>query len=148
MSLVRLWSLHPMYLDSKGLVALWREGLLAKAVLEGKTVGYRNHPQLIRFRSLDEPVLAVNQYLRAVLEEARRRGYGFDGSKLDAPGREMGTRIPVSSGQLAYEWEHLLRKLARRDPQRYEDLSPLSDILPHPMMEVFPGGVESWEAVK
>jgi hypothetical protein len=29
----RIWSLHPKYLDARGLVALWREGLLAQAVL-------------------------------------------------------------------------------------------------------------------
>ena len=39
---MRLWSLRPKYLDSQGLVALWREGLLAQAVLRGKTRGYRN----------------------------------------------------------------------------------------------------------
>ena len=36
---MRLWSLHPRYLDAKGLVALWREGLLAQAVLKGQTKG-------------------------------------------------------------------------------------------------------------
>jgi len=25
---MRLWTLHPKYLDARGLVALWREGLL------------------------------------------------------------------------------------------------------------------------
>lgn len=43
---MRLWSLHPQYLDAKGLVALWREGLLAQAVLAGQTRGYKRHPQL------------------------------------------------------------------------------------------------------
>jgi hypothetical protein len=33
---MRIWSLHPKYLDSKGLVALWRESLLAKNVLRDK----------------------------------------------------------------------------------------------------------------
>ena len=32
---MRLWSLSPRYLDVKGLVAVWREGLLADAVLLG-----------------------------------------------------------------------------------------------------------------
>lgn len=32
---MRLWSLHPSYLDAVGLVALWREGLLARKVLQG-----------------------------------------------------------------------------------------------------------------
>jgi len=43
---MRIWSLHPKYLDSKGMVALWREALLAKQVLLNKTKGYKNHPQL------------------------------------------------------------------------------------------------------
>ncbi|MEN6399799.1 MAG: pyrimidine dimer DNA glycosylase/endonuclease V, partial [Rectinema sp.] len=29
---MRLWTLHPQYLDQKGLTAAWREGLLAKKV--------------------------------------------------------------------------------------------------------------------
>ena len=43
---MRLWSIHPRYLDSMGLVALWREALLAQAVLRGETKGYKFHPQL------------------------------------------------------------------------------------------------------
>jgi hypothetical protein len=43
---MRLWSLHPCHLDAKGLVALWREGLLAQKVQACETNGYRNHPQL------------------------------------------------------------------------------------------------------
>lgn len=30
---MRLWSLHPSYLDRAGLLAVWREGLLAQSVL-------------------------------------------------------------------------------------------------------------------
>ena len=41
---MKLWSIHPKYLDAKGLVALWREALLAQKVLDGKTEGYKNHP--------------------------------------------------------------------------------------------------------
>jgi hypothetical protein len=48
---MRIWSLHPKYLDAKGLVALWRESLLAKQALESKTKGYKNHPQLNRFKN-------------------------------------------------------------------------------------------------
>jgi hypothetical protein len=51
---MRIWSIHPKYLDIKGLVALWREALLAKHVLEGRTKGYRNHPQLDRFKLADK----------------------------------------------------------------------------------------------
>ncbi|HLW43123.1 MAG TPA: pyrimidine dimer DNA glycosylase/endonuclease V, partial [Candidatus Acidoferrales bacterium] len=78
---MRLWSLHPSHLDGKGLVALWREGLLAQNVLRGKTKGYRFHPQLNRFRATKKPVIAIGTYLRAVAEEAKSRGYSFDASK-------------------------------------------------------------------
>jgi hypothetical protein len=52
---MRIWSLHPTLLDTKGLVALWREALLAKHVLSGSTIGYQNHPQLKRFKSSPNP---------------------------------------------------------------------------------------------
>jgi len=30
---MRLWTIHPKYLDRQGLLALWREALLAQKVL-------------------------------------------------------------------------------------------------------------------
>ena len=75
---MRLWTLHPRYLDSQGLVALWREALLARAVLRGRTRGYRHHPQLNRFRGAPNPVTCLNAYLRIVYDESVRRGYSFD----------------------------------------------------------------------
>ena len=79
---MRLWSLHPKYLDPQGLVALWREALLAQAVLRGKTKGYRHHPQLERFTSHRSPRLAINAYLGSIYEEAASRGYAFDRRKI------------------------------------------------------------------
>ncbi|MBW2068247.1 MAG: hypothetical protein JRI31_05140 [Deltaproteobacteria bacterium] len=80
---MRLWSLHPQYLDARGLMAFWREGLLAKAVLEGKTKGYTTHLQLLRFRKQDRPLDAINVYLQAVLQETQRRSYRFDSNKIN-----------------------------------------------------------------
>src|SRR6516225_6584548 len=105
---MRLWTLHPKYLDAKGLVALWREGLLARAVLKGATKGYRHHPQLERFRAHALPLAAINTYLRAVAVEAERRGYSFDRRKI-GPGRP-GITLCATQGQLTYEWQHLRRK--------------------------------------
>ena len=79
---MRIWSLHPQYLDAKGLVALWRETLLAKHVLENKTKGYKNHPQLNRFKRTKNPVDSINHYLFFVLQEARVRNYKFDAAKI------------------------------------------------------------------
>lgn len=140
---MRLWSIHPRYLDPKGLVALWREGLLAQKVLLGQTKGYQHHPQLARFRACDDPVLAIGAYLDEVVREARRRGYNFDRSKLVLTGEC--TRIAVTSGQLDYEWGHLLRKLGERAPDLYIARVDMVEREPHPLFHVVPGDIESWE---
>jgi len=143
---MRLWSLHPRYLDPRGLVALWREGLLAKKVLEGGTIGYRNHPQLERFRRHPSPLRAINAYLFEVWEEASRRGYRFDGSRIIA--MRMRREIPVTRGQLEYEFQHLLKKLQGRDLRRYEELKSEAEIEPNPVFFVVEGDVERWERVR
>lgn len=142
---MRLWSLHPTYLDSKGLVAAWREGLLAQGVLEGRTRGYRHHPQLARFLTAPHPVAAIGRYLAAIYAEATRRGYHFDITRIHEPG-STATRIPVTSGQLRYEQRLLAAKLARRAPDR--TLPPAGRPRPHPLFRSVEGGVAAWERVK
>ena len=143
---MRLWSLHPQYLDVKGLIALWREGLLAQKVLQGGTRGYRYHPQLQRFRLQPHPVAAVSAYLFAVWIEAERRGYHFDRSKL-AILIEVES-IPVTRGQMSYEWTHFLGKLLRRDEVRYQRLLGIVEPEPHPLFIIVDGDVEIWEVVR
>jgi len=140
---MRLWSLHPCYLDAKGLIALWREALLARAVLMDRTRGYRHHRQMERFRLCPDPVAAINGYLRAVYEESRRRGFRFDGGKLE--GRAGCAPIPVTAGQMGFELDHLKRKLKARDREGYGRISTLSAPKPHPLFEVVEGGIEAWE---
>jgi len=140
---MRLWSLHPRHLDCRGLVALWREGLLARAVLLGATEGYRNHPQLERFRSCRKPVGVLDQYLSRVLDEARARGYCFDASKIEYQRRSRPV-LTVTRGQLAFEWAHLLAKLRKRDPARWQAAQG-SQPEPHPAFRVVAGPVASWE---
>jgi hypothetical protein len=139
---VRLWTLHPRYLDPQGLVALWREALLARAVLRGETRGYKQHPQLERFKAHPSPRLAINAYLMAVHAEATSRGYAFDRSKI---GQVRAVEpIAASSGQIDYEWEHLLRKLAARSPalfERWRGEAPEC----HPLFLARPGPVATWE---
>ena len=142
---MRLWSLHPRYLDARGLVALWREGLLAQAVLAGRTRGYRHHPQLRRFSESETPRRRIAAYLRVVHAEATRRGYRFDGRKLGRSGAIEPT--PVTRGQLAYEWRHLERKLRRRAPAWLKDLGRVTPLEPHPLFGVVRGGVADWEIV-
>ena len=143
---MRLWSLHPRYLDAQGLVALWREGLLAQAVLRGRTKGYRHHPQLQRFRAHPSPRSAINAYLAAVHAEAVRRGYSFDRSKV-GPVRRI-ARIRVTSGQVAYEWHHLMRKLARRSRKLHQKWRGIGRPAMHPVMRRVRGTVEAWERSK
>jgi hypothetical protein len=140
---MRLWSLHPRYLDAKGLVALWREALLARAVLKGETAGYRNHPQLKRFKEAIDPLECIDSYLSAVFEEAVARGYSFDRSKLGSASLEKA--IDLSEGQLAYEIAHLGRKLMIRDPERCAALDRLTRAEPHPLFRLVPGGIADWE---
>jgi hypothetical protein len=140
---LRLWSLHPKYLDSRGLVALWREALLAQAVLRGRTRGYRHHPQLARFREQPSPAGCIAAYLRTVHAEAAARGYRFAARKI---GRACTTvRVPVTRGQLQFEWRHLMAKLRTRDPQRRRRLAAVRKPLAHPLFRAVPGHVAPWE---
>lgn len=142
---MRLWSVHPKYLDTVGLVALWREGLLAKKVLEGKTIGYKNHPQLLRFKT--KPLSYINFYLHCICDEALARGYKFDRTKLTRR-MKIQEKIPVSEGQLNYEWMHLQKKLYQRDRRLYFKNKSEEKILEHDLFVVIPGAIESWEIIK
>jgi hypothetical protein len=142
---MRIWSLHPKYLDAKGLVALWRETLLAKHVLLNKTRGYKNHPQLLRFKNLLNPAAAIDQYLEEVWKEANQRGYHFDAKKISTNFRKI--KMKVNKGQLEYETLHLLNKLKRRDPEKYRYVKSEKKIIPHPLFSVVPGGTEDWEII-
>lgn len=140
---MRLWSIHPRYLDVKGLVACWREGLLARKVLEGTTKGYRNHPQLNRFRAQVDPVKMMDTYLLAVLEEATLRGYKFKREKIGSRFSEH--KIAVTDRQLRYEISQLKKKLRARNPKKYDEIASVTDPEPHPIFLVVIGEIESWE---
>ncbi len=140
---MRLWSLHPRYLDPRGLVALWREALLAQAVLRGTTKGYGHHPQLERLKKRRSPVGAIAAYLRAIHAESVERGYSFDAARI-GHARCVG-RIPVTRGQLAYEWDHLQAKVKRRNPLWYVSIRDLRQPVAHPLFRIVDGEIESWE---
>jgi len=140
---MRLWTLHPKYLDARGLVALWREALLAQAVLGGQTRGYTQHPQLIRFRDATTPIESIASYLQAVHAEATGRGYFFDQTKIAYSG--CIEPIAVTRGQLDYEWAHLKAKLQIRAPSWLARFKHLSHPEPHPLFHLVPGAVAEWE---
>lgn len=141
---MRLWSIHPKYLDTKGLVALWREGLLAKAVLEGKTKGYKNHPQLERFKAHKNPIKAIRVYLFHVHKESVARGFNFKKSPVL---EEVIESISVSRGQLKYEHLHLQKKLMKRDRKKFAENSKAKKIISHPLMRTVNGSIEDWEKI-
>jgi hypothetical protein len=143
---MRLWTLHPRHLDAAGLVALWREALLAQAVLLGRTRGYTRHPQLQRFRTAADPVACIAGYLRVVANEATTRGYAFNSARIvtsETPVRP----IAETKGQLLYEWENLGRKLRRRSPAWYRDRVARVRPTAHPLFRIVAGGVRDWERV-
>ena len=138
---------------------------MARKVLLNQTTGYRNHPQLVRFRHCTDPTAAIDTYLHGICDEALRRGYRFDRTKLgpDDPALQIG----VTDGQLAYELEHLRHKLLRRHPETAlrlpgaetdgetgatEKCDPGQEkqitIRTHPLFSVIPGPVEPWEKIK
>lgn len=142
---MRIWSLHPKYLDPKGLVALWREALLAQAVLAHQTRGYRHHPQLARFLAAPAPGACIAAYLRPVHAEALSRGYRFDAGKIGH--NDIVTPLTVTDGQLRYEWHHLRTKLVLRSPLWLAQLPAIDLPEPHPFFRVIAGGVAEWEIV-
>jgi hypothetical protein len=140
---MRLWSISPEYLDTKGLLANWREGLLARKVLLGKTTGYRNHPQLIRFKEQNDPISAIDSYLNFIFDESVRRGYRFDFTKIGNLRHEH--IMTVTKGQLEYEFSHLMSKLGARDPVRHDRLAGTSDVKANRLFRIIQGEKESWE---
>lgn len=144
---MRIWSLHPRYLDRQGLVACWRETLLAQAVLAGRTRGYTRHPQLVRFREVDDALRAVGAYLAAIADEADARGYRFDRSRIDEPDAQA-PLIDVTTGQLELEWSHLTAKLLVRNPDVAERWRTVELPDPHPSFRTVPGPAEDWERAR
>ena len=140
---MRLWTIHPRYLDAKGLVAAWREALLAQKVLAGGTRGYRHHPQLIRFQAQSDPSGAIATFLAGLAEEAKSRNYRFDVSKISRERFEG--QISETRGQLLYEWKHLKAKLQVRAPLLAREVRGIAIPDPHPLFRIVPGAIREWE---
>lgn len=132
---MRLWSLHPRYLDKYGLIALWREGLLAQAALNGGAKGYQNHPQLNRFKQTENPLSAIGSYLSFIVSEALSQGYKFNHEKILFPNFTENL-MPVDAATMAFEAEHLKAKLLLRDKAKYEQLSQADHLLTNPIFNI------------
>ena len=142
---MRLWSIHPKYLDAKGLVALWRETLLATHVLEGKKKGYKNHPQLNRFKKSKKPLDSINSYLSVIHQEAQNRKYNFDKQKVDW--NFLPASLSATKGQLKYESVHFLSKIKIRDPKKYKELKTPLSFDTHPLFKLIDGDIVEWEII-
>jgi hypothetical protein len=142
---MRLWTVHPRHLDAKGLVAAWREGLLAQKVLRGETRGYTRHPQLARFRTHPQPLGVIATYLSVLAREATRRGYAFDRSKISAP--RFSGKLVETRGQLLFEWRHLKGKLSARAPELYRQCRGLDCPKASPLFRIVEGPVREWERI-
>lgn len=119
---------------------------MAQAVLRGKTRGYRNHPQLERFRMHRFPQKAIAFYLWSIYEESCRRGYCFDEVKiLEAKSR---TAIRETEGQLEYEWRLLKSRVKERSPSTYINIADIDSPRAHPIFRIVPGSVNDWEKVR
>lgn len=140
---MRLWTLHPQYLDAKGLVAAWRKALLAQKVLAGQTKGYKHHPQLARFQAQFDPMAAIATFLAGLALEATQRDYQFDATKIFEQ-RFKGT-IAETEGQLLFEWQHLKSKLRLRAPHLARKFRDVKIPEPHPLFKIIPGDVRDWE---
>jgi hypothetical protein len=140
---MRLWTIHPQYLDPQGLVALWREALLARAVLREQTRGYRHHPQLERFRAHASPRFAISAYLSVIHAEATARGYTFDKRKIGS--LRSVHLISTTTAQVLHEWQHLLGKLSMRSRVLHRQLRRVHVPQCHPLFRPIPGLIEPWE---
>jgi len=143
---MRLWSIHPQYLDKKGIIALWREALLAKKVLSGKTKGYKNHPQLVRFKETKNSLKSINYYLAEIYQEAKKRKYNFSKDKIGSGTTKE--KLSITSGQIEYEIKHLLIKLKKRDYEKYLEVKKIKKIKAHPLFMIRKGKIASWEKIK
>ena len=145
---MRLWTISFKYLDAKGLVALWREALLAKNVLAGLTKGYKNHSQLDRFYAHENAQAAINAYLAEVYAQACARGYKFDAAKVGEFDERNLVKIAVSHGQIEYEFAFLQEKLKSRDIKADERNLSVKNIEIASIFKEVEGGIEPWERVK
>ncbi len=144
---MRLWSIHPQYLDAKGLVAAWREALLARKVLAHQTKGYKQHPQLIRFKNSHNPLATINYFLHTLALEANNRGYRFDKTKLEPVNHPTPELISVTRGQVEYEFQLLKNKLAKRNPKKLAEISLTQNIDLNSLFYLVDGRIEGWEKI-
>ena len=87
----------------------------------------------------------IDRYLSEVWTEAGKRGYAFDRGKI---GRRISKeRMTVTRGQLQYEFDHLKKKLRKRDRKKFAAVKDLPLPKPHPLFRVVRGEIAEWEKI-
>lgn len=146
---MRLWSIDPGWLDRQGFLGLWRETVMAINVLSGKRDGYKNHPQLDRFKQTDNPMAYLSSYAWPLVFEGRGRDYNLN-EKYIVANWDSSLALPVTRGQVDYEIQHLLKKLEVRDIECYNYLKRRTNCISvHPLFYVVENNnIEEWERAK
>lgn len=121
---------------------------MALKVLEGNTHGYKNHPQLIRFKKCSNATKAINTYLWYLLDESLLRGYLFNKEKINIDNEKYEEKIIVTKGQVEYEMKLLLHKLEKRDVNVYKEVIKIQEIEVNSIFRIIEGGIAEWEKVK
>ena len=146
---MRLWSLSPSYLDQQGLCGCWNEANLAQKVLLGKTKGYKNHPQLIRFKNTEKPISAIGEYLTTIWQEGVKRGYKFNSNLIEEFKGVTSKVLSVTDEQAYLEFVHLQMKLSTRNQDKwlenYRSFTSKEEVSVNPIFNKVKGSVESWE---
>ena len=141
---MRLWSLHPRYLDPKGLVALWREALARPGRAPGAIPGdIATIPSCSDSARSPLRVAASPSTFGPCTRNRSSEATASTGARLCTGGTVA--RVDVTRGQLDFEWRHLLAKLEKRNPPVLEALQNTGDPAPHPLFRVVPGAIEEWE---
>ena len=115
---MRLWTIHPRYLDSRGLVALWRESLLARAVLRSQTRGYATPSSARAISHASESPLRDQRVPRCNPHGGNGPGLPIRRSETGpGPGCSAVTQPPpgnsYTSGSTCYvSWRYGIRKCA------------------------------------
>ena len=152
---MRIWSIHPKYLDSKRLGAQWREALLCRNVLKGMTTGYKSHPQFLRIAKHPNPIAFINAYLGTIYYEASHRGYRYDLSKIEKVDLRDVEQMKVTCGQVSYEFIHNQHKIKdSKNTEKYDLNENLTQTPSGCHIEVnhlfikVPGEIENFEKPK
>jgi hypothetical protein len=107
-------------------------------------MGWKNHPQLDRFKYHPKPMEAVGFYLKELHIESQRRGYNYNYSKILYPNSQVET-ITITMGQIDYEFKILQDRLKKRTPLKYDENLGVTKPEAHPLFKVIPGLPEKWE---